>query len=313
MQETLYNPFINFEFRVNTCFLTGEKLDESSAPLYIFPEWIMDAFELKEQPFKLLDETNTTYGKLSLPCSQKAKEKIELLQNQVAAAFENPTGLAQISEWTLFFWSGLISYGLIYKEVKHGLINQQRGEIFDLSPALVEKFKNLLFFLQGIIFEIDAEETKPFSLFILNVENDESLAPFEHRNEINTMTFLLRIKNKAILICLQDNGANKIYHQNLFKKINNQPITAKQLQEFCAKVFYSNYLFNQIMQYDFVVHEDKIYASALNGFFAKVPFDEWVNKTYAQVLEAFWKPWNYTLMDILKDPNKPISAFESEN
>ena len=90
MQETLYNPFINFEFRVNTCFLTGEKLDESSAPLYIFPEWIMDAFELKEQPFKLLDETNTTYGKLSLPCSQKAKEKIELLQNQVAAAFENP-------------------------------------------------------------------------------------------------------------------------------------------------------------------------------------------------------------------------------
>ena len=67
------------------------------------------------------------------------------------------------------------------------------------------------------------------------------------------------------------------------------------------------------MQYDFVVHEDKIYASALNGFFAKVPFDEWVNKTYAQVLEAFWKPWNYTLMDILKDPNKPISAFESEN
>ena len=71
------------------------------------------------------------------------QEKIELLQNEVAAAFENPTGFAQISEWTLFFWSGLISYGLIYKEVKHGLNNQQRGEIFDLSPALVEKFKNL--------------------------------------------------------------------------------------------------------------------------------------------------------------------------
>jgi hypothetical protein len=52
-------------------------------------------------------------------------------------------------------------------------------------------------------------------------------------------------------------------------------------------------------------------VSALNSFFIKAPFDEWVNKTYAQVLEAFWKPWNYTLMDILKDPNKPISAFES--
>ena len=93
MQESLYNPFINFEFRANTCFLTGEKLEESSAPLYIFPEWIMDAFALKEQPFKLLDETYTTYGKLSLPCSQKAKEKIALLQNQVTAAFENPTDL----------------------------------------------------------------------------------------------------------------------------------------------------------------------------------------------------------------------------
>ena len=31
-----------------------------------------------------------------------------------------------------------------------------RGEIFYLSPSLVEKFKNILFFLQVIIFEIDA-------------------------------------------------------------------------------------------------------------------------------------------------------------
>ena len=312
MQQTLYNPFINFEFRPNTCFLTGEKLATDATPLNIFPDWIMNEFELKDQPFKLLDETYTTYGKLTLPCSENAYKRILLLQTEVKLAFQNgPDALANLTEWKLFFWSGLIAYGLIYKEIKHGLINQQRGEIFDLSPALIEKFKNLLFFLQGIVFEMDKSEAKPFSLFTFNVESDEPLAPFEHRNEINTMTLMLRIKNTAILICLQDNGANEIYHQALVEKINKQAISAKQFQEINAKVFYSNYLFNQIMQYDFVIHQNKIYISSLNGFFAKPPFDEWINKTYAQVLEAFWKPWNVSLMDILKDPTCPVSAFEA--
>jgi hypothetical protein len=34
------------------------------------------------------------------------------------------------------------------------------------------------------------------------------------------------------------------------------------------------------------------------------------NKTYGQVLENFWKNWGFLLLEIIKNPNEPMSLFD---
>jgi hypothetical protein len=48
-------------------------------------------------------------------------------------------------------------------------------------------------------------------------------------------------------------------------------------------------------------------AMPLRGISSKPLFDFWQNKTYGQVLENFWKKWGFLLLEIIKDPENPIS------
>ena len=80
MTTKLYNPFLDFKFDNNTCFLTGEKLASADEKIQVFPVWMMRAFDLEEKPFKMLDESFVTYKQLQLPCSAEsalAFEKVE--------------------------------------------------------------------------------------------------------------------------------------------------------------------------------------------------------------------------------------------
>jgi hypothetical protein len=51
----------------------------------------------------------------------------------------------------------------------------------------------------------------------------------------------------------------------------------------------------------------------LMGMSSKPLFDAWQNKTYAQVLENFWKPWGILLFEILKDPENPLTHLLDES
>jgi hypothetical protein len=42
-------------------------------------------------------------------------------------------------------------------------------------------------------------------------------------------------------------------------------------------------------------------------------FDFWQNKTYGQVLENFWKKWGFLLLEIIKDPENPMSFLVDDN
>ena len=54
---------------------------------------------------------------------------------------------------------------------------------------------------------------------------------------------------------------------------------------------------------------DTIYIEAmqLRGTSSKPLFDDWLNKIYGQVLENFWKNWGFLLLEIIKNPDKPVS------
>jgi hypothetical protein len=310
MPAQIYHPFEKSNFSNSTCFLSGQKLHSEEEKIQIFPQWLMSMYGLEDKPFKLLDESMATYKDLKLPCSAQVNEAyLEPLEAEIAAAFNiGYDAIKELDEQKLFQWAGKLLYGIIFNEIQSGIkLQHSQGEEFNISQSIIHKFSQLHLMLQSINQPIYFEDFKPFSLFLFKVENNEE--EFGYRDEINTMTFALRIKDFGLIICLQDNGANRMYHREALEKIEGKTLHPIQFEEFSGRVFYSAYLFNRLPEYNILPVGDDIYIEAmpLRGMSSKPLFDTWNNKTYGQVLESFWKNWGFLLLEIIKDPENPMS------
>jgi hypothetical protein len=310
MPAQIYYPFKSFNFSNRNCFLSGQALSSEEEKIQVFPQWLMSRFDLNDQPFKLLDESIATYKDLKVPCSAAVNEQyLEPLEAEIAAAFDiGYEAVKIVDELKLFQWAGKLLYGIIFNEMQSGIKQQHaQGQEFNISQSLIHKFSNLHLMLQSIYQPMLFEDFTPFSLFLFKVDSEEGL--FGYRDEINTLIFSLRIKDFGLVICLQDNGANRNYHREILEKIGGQTLHPIQFEEFNARVFYSAYLFNRLPEYNILPVGDDTYIEAmpLRGMSSKPLFDNWQNKTYGQVLENFWKKWGFLLMEIIKDPENPIS------
>ena len=310
MPEQIYYPFKAFNFSNRNCFLTVLALTSSEEKIQVFPQWLMSRYHLEDQPFKLLDESMATYKDLKIPCSADVNETLlEPLEAEIAAAFEiGYEAVKSLDDMKLFQWAGKLLYGILFNELQSGIkLQHAQGEEFNISESLIHKFSNLHLMLQSLNLPVIFEDFKPYSIFLFKVNNDTK--EFGYRDEINTLTFSLRIKDFGLIICLQDNGANYRYHKELFEKIEGEVLHPIQFEEFCGRVFYSAYLFNRLPEFNILPVDDKVYIEAmpLRGMSSKPLFDDWMNKTYGQVLESFWKNWGILLFEIIKDPEKPMS------
>jgi len=313
MPAQLYYPFKTFNFNNRTCFLGGEALSSEEEKIQVFPAWLMNMYQLADQPFKMLDETISTYKDLKIPCSAAISERyLEPLEAEIAAAMSaGYEGVKSLDELKLFQWAGKLLYGILFNEIQAGIKQQHaQGQEFNISQSLIHKFSNLHLMLQSIYQPVLFEDFKPYSLFLFSVDNAED--QFIYRDEINTLTFSVRMKDFGLIICLQDNGANRNYHREILEKIEGQTLHPIQFEEFNARVFYSAYLFNRLPEYNIlpVAEETYIEAMPLRGISSKPLFDYWLNKTYGQVLENFWKKWGFLLLEIIKNPEKPMSFLQ---
>jgi hypothetical protein len=310
MPAEIYYPFKTYNFGNRTCFLSGEALSSEEEKTQVFPAWLMSRQNLEDQPFKFLDESIITYKDLKLPCSAVIKEQfLEPLEAEIASAFESGyDAVKQLDQVKLFQWAGKLLYGIIFNEVQIGIKQQHfQGQEFNISQALIHKFSNLHLMLQSIHLPVVFEDFSPFSLFLFKVDNAGN--EFIYRDEINTLIFSLRMKDFGMIICLQDNGANRTYHREILSKIEGQTLHPIQFEELNARVFYSAYLFNRLPEYNILPVGEKTYIEAmpLRGMSSKPLFDTWQFKTYGQVVENFWKKWGYLLLEIIKDPENPMS------
>ncbi|MCL7988211.1 hypothetical protein M8998_09705 [Sphingobacterium sp. lm-10] len=309
MATRLYNPFQDFTFDNQTCFLTGKTLHSADEQIQVFPVWMMRAFNLEEQPFKMLDESFSTYKKLQLPCSADAALPLESIESAVERAMD--AGYAAVKELpstVLFQWVAKILYGVVFNEIQAGIRQAtMTGEEMNFSQALVHKFRNLHTMLQSAIHPMEFENRNPFSVLVLPVENAPET--FIYRDEINTLIFSLRMNDFAIIATLQDNGTHAIYHEDVLALVQNKVLHPIQFEEICARFFYSAYLFNKLPDYTYMDTPKMIYVEPMpmQDWTMKPIFDHWQVKTYGQVLENFWKPWGYTLFEIIKNPEQPMS------
>ena len=310
MTSSLYQPFKNFDFKNQLCFLSGEKPVDQTR---VLANWLIEMANLSgEEQIKLLDESIRTYKSLTVPANpQIYDEFIISLENKIAAAFEKGyAGLIELEEADLFNWIGKLMYSFLYIEMQGAIrLNQLSGDGMNMSQGLMHKFGNLHTMLQGIYRSVVFEDFTPWSIVIVSL-TDANTA-FSFRDEINTLTFSLKFKDFGIIACLQDNGTNKRYHHEILESIKGSKLSEQQFEELAARFFYSAYLFNRLPEYTIMPVEGVIYVDAmpLKGTQNKALFDMWANKTYAQVLENFWKPWGHTVFEIIKDPSAPLSYF----
>ncbi len=315
MEPNLYQPFADMSFDNSHCFLSGEKLGSTSEKMNVFGDWLIKRYQLNERPFKMLDESMLSYADIDVPCSAVVKETFEDLEKAIENAFlEGYEKVCQLDELKLFQWTAKTVYGIIFREIQSAIVSQSRnGEGFHMSQGLVHKFGMLHTMLQSVIKPIHFDGFKPWSIFICPVDNLEN--EFSYRDEINTLTFSLRMNDFGIILCLQDNGVNKVYHEEVWNKIEGKKLHPIQFEELCGKIYYSAYLFNRLPEYHIMPTPDGVYldASPLRGMNSKPLFDDWQNKTYGQVLENFWKKWGFLLLEIIKNPEKPISYLFDDN
>ncbi|WP_140936860.1 hypothetical protein [Sphingobacterium lumbrici] len=314
MATKLYNPFLDFKFDNKTCFLTGQELQSPDEQIQVFPVWMMRAFDLEEKPFKMLDESFLTYKQLQLPCSVSAALAFEEVERQVEQAMgQGFETVKKLDDITLFQWVSKILYGVVFNEIQVGIRQALlSGEAMNFSQALVHKFRNLHAMLQSIVVPMEFEHQNPFSIQVFPVENAPET--FLYRDEINTLVFSLRMNDFAIIATLQDNGTHRIYHDEALEKVAGHTLHPIQFEEICARYFYSAYLFNRLPEYTYMETPQKVFVEPmpLNDFTLKPIFDNWVVKTYGQVLESFWKPWGYLLFEIIKNPEQPMTFITDE-
>jgi len=314
MNTSIYQPFKNFDFKYKNCFLSGDAFNAPLTEINILPDWLLQVANFSgEEQIKLLDESVRSYNTLKVPCSTEVLENFVLpLEDKIAKAFaEGYAGVSALDPADLFNWIGKFMYSLIYIEMNAAVRLQQISDDgLNMSQGLMHKFGNLNTMIQGIYRDVVFEDFTPWSIVVVPLQDTETA--FSFRDEINTLTFSLKLKDFGIIACLQDNGTNKRYHDELLGQIGTNALSAPQFEELCARFFYSAYLFNRLPEYAIMPVEGSIYIDAmpLKGTLNKALFDHWQHKTYAQVLQDFWKPWGHTLFEIIKDPSKPISYFE---
>ena len=314
MNSSIYQPFKDFDFKYKKCFLSGDTFKSPLLEVGVLPEWLLELANYSgDEQIKLLDESVKSYNALKVPCnSEVLTHFIQPLEEKIAVAFaEGYSGVSKLKEVDLFNWIGKLIYSLIYVEMNAAIKQQQlSGDGLNMSQGLMHKFGNLQTMIQGIYLDIAYEDFTPWSIVVVPLAEADHY--FSFRDEINTMTFSLKLKDFGIIACLQDNGTNKKYHQEILDEIKDKPLTEQQFEELCARFFYSAYLFNRLPEYAIMPVEGSIYIDAmpLKGTYNKPLFDVWQNKTYGQVLENFWKPWGHTLFEIIKDPYAPMSYFD---
>jgi hypothetical protein len=317
MAVQLYNPFQNFEFGGNYCFLSGQPLESpEEESLHVFPEWLMERYELRDKNFTMLGDGNfTKYANIKVPCAASVKtEAIEPLEAEIQKAFsEGYEAVKKLPKEKLFFWMGKLVYGVLYNDLRVAMQQQNiRGEQFGLSLYLQKKFSYLHLMLQGLRTPFLYEGFCPWSIEVVKVRYSKDV--FNYKDETNNLNFSLGMYDFGIVACLQDNGENSRFHKELVAQIGEQVLHPIQFEELCGRFIYSNYLITkrpdyQVVEVDPVV---KIETTMPQDLPLSQIFGHWEDEMFGQVLANYWKPWGIGMKDIVVFPNPPISFLLNE-
>jgi hypothetical protein len=316
MKPELYNPFLKPNFNNQTCFLTGQPLETEEEQIFVFPEWVLDRYSLRDTTFKMLDESSLKYKDMKIPCSSDLiKNAIDPLEKEIEKAFT--TGyeeVIKIPEERLFQWMAKLLYGVLHNDIsieerKLGATEKE----FQLSPDLQGRLKNLHLILQSLVVPMEFKGTKLWSIKVFKVNYSKDL--FHYKDELTNLNFSLRMNGFGIVACLQDNGAIDTDQKEMVDKFLNKTLHPVQFEELCSRYIYANYLLKYFAEYSIEATEDNVIitSSPLAGTVTKPLFNRWDDDMFSQVLTIYWTPWGITKDKIISFGNSPNSFLENND
>jgi hypothetical protein len=311
---TLYNPFEEMDFHSDRCFLTGEKTNARSRGISVFPEWILERYNLHDQTLTMLGDNRVKYRDLKLPVSVQAFDACERLEKSIRQAFTNGyDAVRDLPELLLFQWMAKLMYGVLYHDFAYALeSHKEKGKSFKLSPLMQDKLTKLHLLLQSVLVPMEFNGFVPWSIQVLNVNYSKDV--FNYKDETHNLNFSLGMNGFGIVACLQDMGENNVFHQDIISKITALKLHPIQFEELYSRFMYSNYLLNRTAEWDMETQADKLVfkSVAFDPTISKPLFRKWEDKMYAQVLANYWKPWGLGTKDIVRFPHSPISYLVNE-
>ena len=309
----LYDPLQEFTFNPGECFLTGKK---TNSTIPVFPEWIMERYELHDKPFTMLGENAVKYASLQIPCSEEViMNAIDPLEEEIELAFTTGyEAVKELDKLRLFQWMAKIVYGILYHDMSYAIrLHTAKDKTFKLSEYLTKRFRNLHFMLQSLVHKMTFTNFFPCSIRVVKVNYSKDI--FNYKDETKNLNFSLGMNGFGIVACLQDNGQNEIFQKDLLQKVGEKTLHSIQFEELWSRFLYSNYLLNTSTQYSYTKAGDEIWVASvpIPGAEKQVSFKPWDEKMFAQVLANYWKPWGLTMGDIYDFPNSPISYLIDES
>jgi len=314
MSLQLYNPFETYHFDDHTCFLSGDDLTGPNEVITVFPEWVLDRFDYHNRKFEMMDAVNhSTYGSMSLPCSDRVKKAIEKLDFEIKEAFDKGfEAVNSLDSQKLFLWSGRIVYGILYQEM---LLERKRADEqeieFRLSDVLKERFGYFHLMLQSLISPVNFTQNKPWSISVVQLKYSQDI--FNYRDDAVNLIFSLGLNGFGIIAILQDNGVLYNEYKEILSKTKGHVLHPIQFEELCARFLYSNYLLQYPKEFKITTDGKSITIDALpvvqKG--SKPIFRPWKEKIFGQVLHDYWSPWGFTEKEIFGSQSVPVSFLEN--
>jgi hypothetical protein len=301
----------SLDFNLNKCFLTGAPLSEPDQEINIFPEWLLDRYQLNGKLFKLLEGTMLPYQELKVSCSPEVFSKaIAPLEDRIQKAFtEGYDAVKALPEEILFQWMAKIVFGIAYLDISIAAEREmKRGGGFRLPAPLLRRLSHLRLMLQSLVVPTDFEGQKPWSIAVFKVNYSKDI--FNFRDDPINLFFSLGINGFGIVACLGDNGAVQAAEQPLLDQLADKNLHPVQFEEVCARFVYRNYLLKPQQEYSVEMVDGKriVRPSATEN----AGFHPWSNDMFSQLLAEYWKPWGLEKKDIIRFAEAPISYLQNE-
>lgn len=304
MSQMLFNPFKDLIFDPHFCFLSGTLTNDT---MTVFPEWLMDHFKFGDERIEMMDKAKTyTYADLRLPCSPVVKKAFETLDVKIQEAYKTGfEGMAALDDVLLFQWTGRMVYGLLYYEMVYERDRLlKKGEDFELSAALRERFGNFHLMLQSVIEPISFIGKKPWSIVVFPLKYSADI--FSYRDDAVNLMFSFGVNGFGFIACLQDNGVIMEKQKEILQKIEGHVLHPLQFEELFARFHYSDYIMQYKPEYEVIDQDDKITIEVKDA--KPELFGFWNEDIFAQLLANYWQVYGITKEHILQ-PQRPLLSF----
>lgn len=316
----LYDPFADGLGLLdpNRCFLSGQPVEVPAETVPLFADWLQTRYGLADRFLHLLDRSVVTLGELHLPLSPALRPRLTALESAVESASGSSQALRALPDEMLFWWLGKMFYGIFVAELRQ----QQQPLVRPEYPLaenkyLLRRFQAFFQLLQGLRLPLEYPDYVPGSVFVLEVDASYPAPAFEHDDDLNTLTFSVKLENSVVVGCLFDIGLIKQAMQRVYADVQAVgPLHPAQVAEFKARVYYAAYLLAVVPDLyprPGQAGEKPVVLDALIDDVTSAVFNPWENLAYAHTLQGLWARWGIAEKQILADPAQPLSLLYDQN